>query len=69
MMAESKLPFRWNSFIRADSITKDNVDYIADSNCEGVMLGIESGDRRQIADFETNLNGPPSFVALLQHSQ
>ncbi len=33
------------------------------------QYGIESGDRRQIADFETNLNGPPYSVALLQHSQ
>ncbi len=44
MMAEADLPFHWYSFIRADSVTKDNVDWIADSKCGGVMLGIESGD-------------------------
>ncbi|MEQ8765976.1 MAG: radical SAM protein [Planctomycetota bacterium] len=44
MMAKAKLPFSWSGFIRVDSVTEENVDWIAESKCAGMMLGIESGD-------------------------
>jgi len=36
---------KWCSFIRASSITKDNVQLLKDSGCISVMIGMESGDK------------------------
>ncbi|MBF0567122.1 MAG: radical SAM protein [Nitrospirae bacterium] len=37
-------PATWSSFIRSDSITKDNIEAIADSGAFLLNLGVESGD-------------------------
>lgn len=44
MMADAKLPFTWSGYVRADSVTEENADWLADSGCTGIALGIESGD-------------------------
>lgn len=44
MMAEEGFPFTWSAFMRIDSITEENVKWIAGSGCVQLMLGIESGD-------------------------
>jgi p-methyltransferase len=36
---------QWTSFIRASSITRDNVTLLKDSGCVLAQIGIESGDR------------------------
>ena len=37
---------KWTSFIRASSITRDNVTLLKDSGCVLAQIGIESGDSR-----------------------
>ncbi len=44
MMAEENLPLGWNGYVRVDSISETNVEWLADSGCKGMSLGIESGD-------------------------
>ena len=44
MMAEAKLPFDWSGYVRVDSITPENIKWIADSRCNGMSIGVESGD-------------------------
>jgi anaerobic magnesium-protoporphyrin IX monomethyl ester cyclase len=38
--------FKWNSFIRASSITKDNVQLLKESGCVLTQIGMESGSRK-----------------------
>ena len=38
--------FKWNSFIRASSITKENVQLLKDSGCVLAQIGMESGSRK-----------------------
>jgi hypothetical protein len=43
MMIDKKYPFRWNSFYRADHGDEEAIALMAQSGCEGVFLGVESG--------------------------
>jgi anaerobic magnesium-protoporphyrin IX monomethyl ester cyclase len=43
MMIRKKYPFKWNSFYRADHGDEEAVALMAESGCEGVFLGVESG--------------------------
>jgi radical SAM superfamily enzyme YgiQ (UPF0313 family) len=38
--------FKWNSFIRASSITKENVQLLKDSGCVLAQIGMESGSSK-----------------------
>jgi len=38
--------FKWNSFIRASSITKENVQLLKESGCVLAQIGMESGSRK-----------------------
>jgi anaerobic magnesium-protoporphyrin IX monomethyl ester cyclase len=42
---------QWTSFIRASSITRDNVKLLRDSGCVLAQIGIESGDRRILQEM------------------
>ncbi|MGD8469870.1 MAG: radical SAM protein [Desulfobacterales bacterium] len=42
---------QWTSFIRASSITRDNVTLLKDSGCVLAQIGIESGDRRILKEM------------------
>ncbi len=42
---------RWTSFIRASSITRDNVTLLKDSGCVLAQIGIESGDSRILKEM------------------
>jgi p-methyltransferase len=42
---------RWTSFIRASSITRDNVALLKDSGCVLAQIGIESGDSRILKEM------------------
>ena len=42
---------QWTSFIRASSITRDNVTLLKDSGCVLAQIGIESGDRNILKEM------------------
>lgn len=42
---------KWTSFIRASSITRDNVGLLKDSGCVLAQIGIESGDPRILKEM------------------
>ncbi len=44
MMIRNKFTFRWMSFLRAGNADAEAIDLMAESNCFGSLLGIESGD-------------------------
>lgn len=48
---ESTPGVKWTSFIRASSITRDNVELLKDSGCVLAQIGIESGDRRILKEM------------------
>lgn len=43
MMVRNKYDFKWNSFFRCDFGDEEIIDLMAESGCEGVFLGLESG--------------------------
>ena len=46
MMIRNGYGFRWNSYLRADHADQECIDLMAESGCEGVFLGVESGSDR-----------------------
>lgn len=42
---------RWSSFIRANSISKENVKLISDSGCIATMIGMESGNKNILKEM------------------
>ncbi|MBW2432113.1 MAG: radical SAM protein, partial [Deltaproteobacteria bacterium] len=50
---------KWTSFIRASSITRDNVTLLRESGCVLAQIGIESGDSRILK--EMNKRGTPEM--------
>jgi p-methyltransferase len=50
---------KWTSFIRASSITRDNVTLLKESGCVLAQIGIESGDSRILK--EMNKRGTPEM--------
>ena len=51
-LTDRNYPFTWSSFIRTDSVTRDNIDLVADSGANLLMFGVESGDQGVL----TNMN-------------
>lgn len=43
MMIDNHYNFKWNSFYRSDQGDEDTIRLMAESGCEGVFLGLESG--------------------------
>jgi radical SAM PhpK family P-methyltransferase len=43
MMIRNRYGFRWNSFYRSDHGDEEAIALMAESGCEGVFLGVESG--------------------------
>lgn len=43
MMIREGYDFRWNSYLRADHVDDECIELMAESGCEGVFLGVESG--------------------------
>lgn len=43
LMIRKRYRFKWNSYLRADHADAEVVDLMAQSGCEGVFLGVESG--------------------------
>ncbi len=44
MMIRRKFDIRWFSYLRCGNIDDEGLDLLAEAGCEGVFLGIESGD-------------------------
>jgi len=42
---------RWSSLIRANSISKENINLIKDSGCISTMIGMESGSRSMLREI------------------
>ena len=42
---------KWTSFIRANSITKENIKLLRDSGCVLAQIGMESGDRKILKEM------------------
>lgn len=52
MMIRRQFGFRWYSYLRCGSVkTPDTFDLMRESGCEGVFLGIESGDPTILANM------------------
>jgi radical SAM superfamily enzyme YgiQ (UPF0313 family) len=51
ILADRKYPFTWSSFIRADSVTKDNIDLVTSSGANFLSFGVESGSPRILANM------------------
>lgn len=56
MMAAAKLPYQWNAFVRLDSISEENADWLAEANCGGIAVGVESGDMRVLENMQKQQN-------------
>jgi radical SAM PhpK family P-methyltransferase len=71
LMIKSKFTFRWTSNFRSQYADKEMVQLMKESGCEGVFLGIESGNNQilknmnKAADVEKYLEG----IALLREHE
>lgn len=45
-LIKNKYKFKWHSFLRCQYLDKEAVDLMKESGCEGVFLGLESGNNR-----------------------
>ncbi|WP_423393329.1 PhpK family radical SAM P-methyltransferase [Burkholderia sp. LMG 21824] len=43
LMIRKQYGFRWNSYLRSDHVDEEALELMAQSGCEGVFLGVESG--------------------------
>ncbi|MCU4528180.1 PhpK family radical SAM P-methyltransferase [Acinetobacter pittii] len=43
LMIRKKYGFKWNSYLRSDHVDDEALTLMAESGCEGVFLGVESG--------------------------
>lgn len=48
MMIRNRYGFRWNSHYRSDHGDAEAIELMAESGCEGVFLGVESGSDEQL---------------------
>lgn len=46
MMIKNRYQFKWNSFFRCQFADRETVELMKESGCEGVILGIESGNEQ-----------------------
>jgi len=51
MMVKNKYRFKWHSQLRCQFIDRDAVELLKESGCEGVFLGIESGNDQILANM------------------
>ncbi len=65
MMAEENFGFAWASFIRASSITEENVGLLRGSKCAFVQLGLESGDRDMLRNMNKGAD-PEQYLRVVE---
>lgn len=46
MIIRNQFEFKWHSYLRCQFIDKETVELMRDSGCEGVFLGLESGNNQ-----------------------
>lgn len=51
MMIRKDYGFHWNSYLRSDHVDDEALDLMAESGCEGVFLGVESGSATQLKNM------------------
>lgn len=51
MIIKNRYPFKWNSFLRCQFVDRETLDLMAESGCEGVNLGLESGNQQQLKNM------------------
>jgi anaerobic magnesium-protoporphyrin IX monomethyl ester cyclase len=56
---------KWTSFIRANSITRDNVSLLKESGCLLAQIGMESGDAKMLARMNKQGN-PDSYLEAVE---
>ncbi len=63
MMIKNKFKFKWHSFFRCQYADKETIEMMRESGCEGVFLGIESGNEHILkamnkgSDLEKYMDG------------
>ena len=55
MMIKNKYSFKWHSYIRCQYLDKEIIDMMEESGCEGVYLGLESGDNHILENMNKNV--------------
>lgn len=48
LMIKNKYKFSWHSFIRSQFLDEETAEIMKESNCEGVILGVESGSQKML---------------------
>lgn len=66
MMIRKRYGFRWNSFYRADEGDEEAISLMAESGCEGVFLGVESGSDRMLAAMNKTARRADYLAAIPQ---
>ncbi len=56
---------KWTSFIRANSITRDNVSLLKEAGCILAQIGMESGDETMLARMEKK-DSPQSYLEAVE---
>jgi len=69
MMIRNKYGFRWNSYYRADHGDAETIDLMAQSGCEGVFLGAESGSDTILKKMNKTARRKNYFEAIAQFRQ
>jgi radical SAM PhpK family P-methyltransferase len=54
MMIKNKFRFKWHSYFRCQFVDKEMVELLKESGCEGVFLGIESGNNQMLKNMNKN---------------
>jgi anaerobic magnesium-protoporphyrin IX monomethyl ester cyclase len=66
MMIRNKYGFRWNSYYRADHGDAETIELMAQSGCEGVFLGAESGSDAILKKMNKTARRKDYFQAISQ---
>ncbi len=56
---------RWSSFIRANSISKENVKLLRDSGCISTMIGMESGNKNILKEMNKE-DTPEHYLEVIE---
>jgi len=65
MLIKSAKGLNWTSFIRASSITEDNVRLLKDSGCVLAQIGMESGSQRILKGMNKN-DTPGNYLRVVE---
>ncbi|MGD2087371.1 MAG: PhpK family radical SAM P-methyltransferase [Candidatus Aminicenantes bacterium] len=70
MLIRNKYQFKWHSYFRCQFADKEMVELMKDSGCEGVFLGIESGNQGVLKNMNkfANLDKYREGIALLKEN-